>query len=268
MNRVMARTFSTSTVLTVGTGAEVTEAKPLRTMPTWVTKKDIVEYGNILNPLVLSLSEDIRNTVVKFDPNAEHDAADKLLYQAYKLDGCKGPSGCPGWGKPDEDPVAPEPVGLGEDVLEAYKLRLKAFEHKVNAASAEEAIVKRCGSQYCMKKAQIAAEVAYFKEWRYYIDKSKKYWQHITDTVTVWGEDFQQLQSLDLEYQKFRRQYTELTGKQPSRAMPLAAPDAPGLPWGWILGLATVGAAGYWLFGLGGAAVLAGLISRRPARAG
>jgi hypothetical protein len=184
------------------------------------------------------------------DPDTLHDEEESLLTEAKKLDG-RDASIQTGFGPdPALHPEAYKDVSVivtSPSEEAAVQIRRSAWQRRVDARAMEERITARCGDQFCMKKAAVQAEVSYVKEWRDYLTRTIKFLDSITGFTIVKSSDFLEMQRLDLEYQWYRRQYEKLTGYKATRHLTVTPPAAPGLPWGWILGLATLATGAYFL---------------------
>ena len=187
---------------------------PLKEKPTIPTKSDAADYMNLLQGLRNSFSEDIDKNVVAEDPETYHDASEDNIKKAFGLDGCMGIVSCTPDGADDSEP---SPAGTKE--WWAWSYRNKAA-HQLARARYLEDIWDRRG----LKKADLPKDLAFEAEFDAWDDRRKV----IVGQVESWSSfDFGEIQRLDLDLQKLRRRYTEVTGLEPSMAWPSGVPNTP-----------------------------------------
>jgi hypothetical protein len=204
--------------------ARVGEDVPLKDASAISTKSEAADYMNLLQALRNSFSEDVDKNVVIEDPAKWHDESEANIKKAADIDGCEGILSC--------DPPVPyldseEPdklTGAWRDqkgearfgTWTAWSYRNKAL-HQLARARYLEDIWDRRG----LTKATAPLDYAFDAEWNAWDDRRKM----LVGQIESWSaSDFSEIQRLDLDLQRLRRRYTELTGLEPSMAWPSKPP--------------------------------------------
>ena len=259
----------------VGVLFEKTEIKPLREEPTVVTFDDMTRYLDLLDPLIRSYWRDTSHNLVYANPlGFESDAADNLL-EANSLDGC------------DDEAFASVTMWNGEtkcpmltgDLLSGER---KAFEDSTASAKAAFMVNPLFKAKFLRNEARrflaIARTIRATAKTRKVsftppppkevklsdnADTLLKRYLNLFDKVwankTSWGpagwntsDDFREVQGLDVDFQKARLAYTDITGLEPSMDLPshVAGGESKGIgaiPWTPILVIAGLIAAAVFL---------------------
>lgn len=225
--------LGTSRHAKLGVGADASPKlptpHPLKSAPTIVTKADIFDYGDLLQPMIKGLNADLLANTTYADPDQLFAEEKDLLEQAQSWDKCPDGYSCPGW-KPSD----PEPSGINIPAQKARELRQKA-----NAKRAERRLMEDRADERKLSNAQIKNEVLLWSNWQDFLTSYKNFLASAEKATLVKSSDFEQMQSFDLQLQTFRNRYQLATGKAPSTPLTPTAPDS-GFPWGTVLFLATV----------------------------
>lgn len=254
---------SVSALVWVGVGAVpaiTREVEPLRVEPTVVTRDDVMRYLlDLLFPLIGSLRKDDawKNLVWGNPLELELSAAEGLL-EAESIDGCVATDTPSAWDGEGDCPILSEEeekeAGEGDTV---YRISHRADPlWRAKEARRVALTLIRFARQLRSAAKARKAKSAPIEEDRVLWANINALWKRaglifdrINSSLTTSGDDFREIQGLDVDMQKMRLDYTDLTGLKPTMRLPsrVESPGS-GVPWGWIV-FAAVLAAGALLLG-------------------
>ena len=274
--------------------------KPLREMPTYITGGDAQSYLNQVGDLITSLKKDMHAYLIVDDAPEDEDKAFAKLESAEKDDGCSVPglcitlddggrscspqalrawngTGCPTMTQQEwlstSETVRDTKRKLSSD-WRAREKRLQAFQYKERANKTyRNAAERKVPPQPQDKDVDL---------WNSIYDKGglDERWYKINSDIALYasGDDWKRIQSLDMDMQKARDEFTAITGKKPTVNIPTPESAVPeGKKPAWESGLEQLvtilkwGVVGIGIY-YGGSALLAGAaavksVSKAPSKA-
>lgn len=196
--------------------ASVGARTPIRPAPMVVSSTDFDEYERELTALSGSfIDDDLTKNIVWLDPDKEAKLSAEYCAKAKIVDACEPCFECKGWGE-EINPA------LGD--LDARRYRQLAFRHSENSLWLQVR-----ASQLKLSEEAKTAHIALGSATSDWQRRYSKFLAGRTYTV-VFDSDFRELQKFDLELQALRDEYTALSGRAPTRALPerLPPPNVPG----------------------------------------